>query len=381
VFQQHASLAGKGDNRTLRSWVVPPPKQSVCLEPLIALEPFLKVGALVSRYVVIRQGPEGDEHAVGESSVPTEAVLHGVLRRNPELVPATDLGFGRMVTIGFETNLVSGAADLILMDNGGRLCLVEVKKEGNTDTRRVVAQVMDYAAALWGMTLEQFERDVLRPRLGEGDSRSLREFVIDELLSGSETIDEDADRVLDALSETLRSSEFALVVAAPEVPEGVQRVMEYLNSRGLNMYGLEVSYFAGGIEAFVPRIVVRPTVGARIAGRDSQAASRSTVDAETYFDELPEGISGVVRSFIEAVPGSGAELEWRHYGPRVRVRGSAGPKVVMSLQGDSAYLVTGPCRGLTLSLRSGRWRGYKRSPALTRNLERPFPASTFEWRT
>ena len=113
---------------------------------------------------MIRQGPNRDERSVEESSVPTEAVLHGVLRRNPELVPATDLGFGRMVTVGFETNLVSGAADLVLMDDEGRLCLVEVKKEGNTDTRRVVAQVMDYAAALWGKTLSEFDREVLRPR-------------------------------------------------------------------------------------------------------------------------------------------------------------------------------------------------------------------------
>jgi hypothetical protein len=300
----------------------------------------------LSRFVVIREGPEADERAVRESSVPTEAALHGVLRRNPDLVPATDLGFGRMVTVGFETNLVSGAADLILIDDSGQLCLVEVKKEGNTDTRRVIAQLMDYAAALWGMTLAQFERDVLGPRLREDKSRTLREFVIDELLSGSEGIDEEADRVLDGLSETLRSGDFALVVAAPEIPAGVQRVIEYLNARGLNIYGLEVSYFAGGIEAFVPRIVVRPTVGSKIAGRDSQAASRSSVDAETYFGELPEGTSEVVRNFIEAVAGYGAEVQWRHYGPRVRVRGSAGPKVVASIQGDGAYLVTGPLQGI-----------------------------------
>ncbi len=300
----------------------------------------------MSRFVVIREGPEGNERAVGESSVPTEAVLHDVLRRNPELVPSTDLGFGRMVTIGFETNLVSGAADLILVDSSGRLCLVEVKKEGNTDTRRVVAQLMDYAAALWGMTLEQFEHDVLRPRLGDNDPRSLREFVIGELLNGSEEVDEEADQVLDALSETLRSGDFALVVAAPNIPEGVQRVIEYLNARAMNIYGLEVSYFEGGIEAFVPRIVVRPTVGARIAGRDSQAASRSSVDPETYIADLPEGIAELVRSFIETASGFGAEVQWRHYGPRIRVRGSAGPKVVASIQGDSAYLVTGALQGI-----------------------------------
>jgi hypothetical protein len=300
----------------------------------------------VSRFVVVRERSGGEERLVEESSVPTEAVLHDVLRRNPELVPATDIGFGRMVTVGFETNLVSGAADLILMDDGGRLCLVEVKKQGNTDTRRVVAQVMDYAAALWGKTLEEFEREVLRPRLGQDDPRSLREFVVGELLQSSDDIEDAADRLLESLSETLRSGDFTLVVAAPEIPEGVVRVMEYLNGRGLTIYGLEVSFFAGDIEAFVPRIVVRPTIGARIAGRDSRADTRASIEPETYFDTLPDAVTDLVRAFIDEIPTIGAELQWRHYGPRIRVTGSAGPKVVASIQGDGAYIVTGPLRGI-----------------------------------
>ena len=122
--------------------------------------------------------------------------------------------------------------------------------------------------------------------------------------------------------------------------------MEYLNGRGFTIYGLEVSYFAGVVEAFVPRIVVRPTIGARIAGRDSQAETRTSIDAETYFDTLPETVSDLVRAFIDEIPTLGAELQWRDYGPRIRVRGSAGPKVVASIQRDSAYLVTGPLQGI-----------------------------------
>jgi hypothetical protein len=197
----------------------------------------------VSRFVVIREQSGVRERLVEETAVPTEAVLHGVLQRNPELVPAADIGFGRTVTVGFETNLVSGAADLILMDDAGKLCIVEVKKQGNTDTRRVVAQVMDYAAALWGKTLAEFEREVLRQRLGATDSRGLREFVVDELMQGNDDVEDATDRLLESLSETLRSGEFTLVVAAPEIPEGVERVMEYLNGRGLTIYGLEVSYY------------------------------------------------------------------------------------------------------------------------------------------
>jgi RecB family endonuclease NucS len=103
----------------------------------------------VSRFVVIRDEGSDAERLVEESAVPTEAVLHEVLMRHPTLIPAADLGFGEVATVGFEVGLASGSADLVLLDDEGRLCVVEVKKDNNPDTRRVVAQLLDYATALW----------------------------------------------------------------------------------------------------------------------------------------------------------------------------------------------------------------------------------------
>jgi RecB family endonuclease NucS len=152
------------------------------------------------RSVVIRSRGEAVERLVEESVVPTEAALHEVLMRHPSLVPASDLGFERMVTVGFEASLASGSADLVLLDRRGRICLVEVKKEGNPDTRRVIAQLLDYAAALWGLTLDEFELQVLR-RMLRAPERTLREFVAEELVAGSEDAEEEVERLLDGLSE------------------------------------------------------------------------------------------------------------------------------------------------------------------------------------
>lgn len=69
------------------------------------------------------------------------------------------------MVVGREANLESGYADLVLVDQTGQICLVEVKNEGNPDTRRVVAQLLDYAAALWQLSIEDFARAVLRPFL------------------------------------------------------------------------------------------------------------------------------------------------------------------------------------------------------------------------
>ena len=265
--------------------------------------------------------------------------------RHPTLVPATDLGFGRVVTVGFEASLASGSADLVLLDEEGRLCIVEVKKEGNPDTRRVVAQLLDYASALWGLTVEDFERDVLRRKLGESDPRGLRDFILEELVAEAEDPEEAAERTLEGLGETLRTGDFALVLAAPTIPEGVQRVIEYLNARGFSVFGLEVSYFAGEVAAFVPRLVVRPSLGTRIAGQDARAPMKP-VDAETTSPHClsrPKNPCVRVTSSIESV---GGELQWRQYGPRVRVRGDSGPKVVVTLDADYLYITLGPRKGL-----------------------------------
>jgi hypothetical protein len=162
--------------------------------------------------------------------------------------------------------LLRGYADLVYLDHNGQICLVEVKKEGNPDTRRVVAQLLDYAAALWGKSLEEFERDVVLPYFVtfEKGAITLREFLSEEF--GEASADQAADELAmskaaeieSGLTDVLISGEFRLVVAAPSIPESVQRVLRYLNGQGLRLYGLEVSYFKGPVECFVPRLVVEP---------------------------------------------------------------------------------------------------------------------------
>lgn len=299
----------------------------------------------MGRHVLIREGAGAHERLVEESAVPTEAALHEVLMRHPSLVPATDLGFGRVVTVGFEASLASGSADLVLLDERGRLCIVEVKKEGNPDTRRVIAQLLDYGAALWGLTVDEFDRAVLRRKLGDSDPRSLHDFIAEELVSKDEDPEEATERTLEGLGETLRTGDFAFVLAAPTIPAGVERVIEYLNARGFSVFGLEVSYFAGDVEAFVPRVVVRPSLGSRIAGQDARGP-KPAMDPETFFSSLPEAAHDPVRVFCEEIEALGGELQWRGYGARVRVRGDSGPKVMINLDGDFLWLVVGPRKGL-----------------------------------
>jgi hypothetical protein len=215
----------------------------------------------MTRHVLIRDGKEPGS-VVAEAALPTEAELHEALTRYPELIPLSDLGMGKGIVIGRESALAAGYADLVLVDESGQLCIVEVKNAGNPDTRRVVAQLLDYAASLWGATVDELTSRVLHPYLereGSEPQADVGEFIT-RAVAGDAATSQQADAISSALDKTLAAGDFALVVAAPEIPAGVQRVIEYLNARGQRVYGLEVSYFKDQVECFVPRLVVRPLV-------------------------------------------------------------------------------------------------------------------------
>lgn len=268
----------------------------------------------MGRFVLIREPDKsGEGHLVGEGRVPKEDVLHKALMHNPRLVPAADLGLGEVATVGYEASLPSaGDADLVLLDEEGRLCLVEVKKAGNPDTRRVIAQLLDYASALWGLSLDEFENRVNRRRLD--DHRSLRQFILDELVTAADAseAETEAQTIIDALGETLRTGQFSLVVAAPTIPAGVQRVIEYLNEFGHSIYGLEVSYFEdGNVEAFVPRIAAKPSLGRGLA---SDSRPKDVIDREKLLAEIRQ------RSTPESAEAAAAVLDWADGEARLRIR-------------------------------------------------------------
>src|SRR3954464_10071047 len=138
----------------------------------------------MTRYMLMRKDGSNAE-LIPETPLPLERDLHDVLTLHPQLLPAEDLGLGRVVVAGRESSLTSGYADLVLIDDRGQLCLVEVKKEGNPDTRQVVAQLLDYAASLWGQSVGEFESGVVAGYLAQLDDEpspvSLNDYLASAL--------------------------------------------------------------------------------------------------------------------------------------------------------------------------------------------------------
>lgn len=291
----------------------------------------------MSRHILIRDG-RNESLIVPEGALPSEAQLHEALAAHPELVPTSDLGLGNSIVVGYEASLDAGRADLILLDEGGRVCIVEVKKEGNPDTRRVVAQVLDYAASLWGLSAEEFEaRALTRVK----DERDLATLVGEELAAADEAGDptEATDRILDGLASTLSTGAFVMAIAAPSIPTGVQRVIDYLGHRGHLLYGIEYSYFrAAGTEIFVPRVVAGPPASS--AGSSSQRGLFESPETEEgLLSRLPEEHRDPVRALLRAVEPAPVEIQWVGYGFRVMSKPGR-PYVLANVDGTYLWVAT-----------------------------------------
>jgi hypothetical protein len=294
--------------------------------------------------VLIRRD-DGSDALVQETELMAEKDLHDVLSRYPALVPADDLDMGPIVVVGRESPLESGYADLVLVDGAAQVCLVEVKKEGNPDTRRVIAQLTDYAAALWQMSTEDFERAVLHPFLRseghkEAELLDVGAFVHDALAQDAKNavVEDAADDFGQRLEQTLASGQFRLVVAAPIIPPGVRQVIEYLNSQGLRIYGLEISFFSGPAECFVPRLVVRP----QIAEAKKLGAASAPVDEEDFLLSLPQQAQAHAERFLRASEATGGAITWNSYGPSVRATRNPARVVAFLERKRVGVVVTAP---------------------------------------
>lgn len=101
----------------------------------------------------------------------------------------------------------AGSADVVVVDAGGQIAIVECKRATNPECRRwVIGQVFEYAAGLWKLDYEDFER-----------SLAARGTVLTEPFKDAAGWKEKTFRR--AVSRTLEAGDFRLFIAVDEMTE------------------------------------------------------------------------------------------------------------------------------------------------------------------
>lgn len=193
-----------------------------------------------------------------------EAVLRDLIAAHPDILPVHDLdpSYGRLITITRELSIPGvGFVDVLLMDEHGRLVVVECKLWRNPQARReVVGQILDYARELSRFAYEDLQRQVSIATRRQGNVL----FSLAQEAGGTLGEAEFVDRV----TRDLAAGRFLLLVVGDGIAEGTRRIGEYLRDQpGLAFaFGLiEIAEYRHRDERGQEHVIMQPRVLAQTA--------------------------------------------------------------------------------------------------------------------
>lgn len=163
----------------------------------------------------------------------SEAWLQKLLQAHPEVFPIDQIepGFGSLIPLCCELPLVfsgdkSGALDNLFTTTEGGLVFVETKLWRNPEARRsVVAQAMEYAAAIFGMNYSELELAVIKARKAVGLSTSSVHQIVSKSFEGL-----DEAEFIDAVSRNLERGRAIIAIVGDGIREDVQPLIKLLQT-------------------------------------------------------------------------------------------------------------------------------------------------------
>jgi len=181
-----------------------------------------------------------------------EAELQDMLHETPSLVPLEEIreGASPLVVAIKEFGLPgSGNTDLLAFSARGDIAIIECKLAINPESKRkVIGQVLEYAAYLWG-----FEYQALDERVEGRTGRRLAELVKEA--AGDEWDEEDFRQTVE---HNLKNGSFVLVIAVDELNETLKRIIRFVNecsNSAYSLHALELKRFeTEGTEILIPRV-------------------------------------------------------------------------------------------------------------------------------
>src|SRR6266705_5895147 len=177
-----------------------------------------------------------------------ECHLQNMLYKSPELIPVRDGSNIAPVFIREAGLPGSGSTDLIGVDSNGEIYIVECKLATNPEIRReVIGQILEYAAFLWQMPYEDFDRLFAKRK-----EKTLKESFAEKMPEGWE-----CDVFRTRLTENLKNGNFHLIIAVDQMNEQLQEIIAYLcrDGAGVRLQSIELQLHSeGDTEVLVPQL-------------------------------------------------------------------------------------------------------------------------------
>ncbi|NMC59348.1 MAG: hypothetical protein GYA51_08205 [Candidatus Methanofastidiosa archaeon] len=221
----------------------------------------------------------------------SEGELQEYIYENPEALPMYEIDEDIKVLIlmrEFPTN--SGPIDALGVDAYGNIYIVETKLYKNPDKREVVAQVLDYGAAIWSYYNDFTE---FISRLDLGTNKKFGVSVHEKIREYFQHTDEtQTDELLESMKSNLNKGVFRFVVLMDHLEDRLKDLILFINKNSqFDMYAVEIEYYKfDKHELMIPRIF-GTEVKKDLSVGTSSSSSRKKWDLQMFLSELSNNIS------------------------------------------------------------------------------------------
>ncbi|RMF99533.1 MAG: hypothetical protein D6741_08320 [Planctomycetota bacterium] len=238
--------------------------------------------------ILVRNNDSNEWEPANPVSAKAEVELQDLFLESPSLIPVEEIreGVSQLVFAVGEFGLPgSGNTDILAFSADGDIAIVECKLAANPESKRkVIGQILEYAAFLWGMSYRELDSRIRRMR-----GKALP-ALIEEAVAG----DWDQDNFEQGISQSLAAGSFILIIVVDQINEELRRIIRYINEcseSAFSLHALEAKRFkASGIDILVPQVY-----GLSAKPTGSTSAKRTKWNRDTFFEELRKNVDpGIV---------------------------------------------------------------------------------------
>jgi len=176
------------------------------------------------------------------------------IKNNPDAIPVYEIQKDKKLFVAkreFQTN--SGPIDALAVDGDGDIYIVETKLFRNSDKRTVVAQALDYGAALW-KHLNDFDNflDILSEETQKNFDLSFQDKIKDFF----DMSDEQLEIFMKTLRDNLNDGNLKFVILMDEMDERLKDLIIYINQNSqFDIYAVQLEYYKHqDFEIMIPKI-------------------------------------------------------------------------------------------------------------------------------
>ena len=191
---------------------------------------------------------------IDKSDIEKEDYLQNYIHQNPESIPVYEIHEDKKLFVAareFPTG--SGPIDALAIDKDGDIYIVETKLYKNPDKRTVVAQALDYGAALWKHSndFSEFINEINK-KIQKNFPASFQEIIKEKF----KLDDEQVNGLLEKMRGNLKDGNLKFVILMNSLDERLKDLILYVNQNSqFDIFAVELEYYKyEDYEIMIPKL-------------------------------------------------------------------------------------------------------------------------------